>query len=91
MPPDGARYQVSINSTNLRAFLEGIAPNFLRYPQNARFTFNDDTRQLEVIQHAVIGRNLDVDASLQTIVDKVSAGEHNLVLVIPQTQPDAPR
>jgi vancomycin resistance protein YoaR len=87
---DGARYQVSINSTNLRAFLEGIAPNFLRYPQNARFTFNDDTRQLEVIQHAVTGRNLDVDASLQSIVDKVSAGEHNLFLVIPQTQPEAP-
>jgi vancomycin resistance protein YoaR len=87
---DGARYQVSINSTNLRAFLEGIAPNFLRYPQNARFTFNDDTRQLEVIQHAVTGRNLDVDASLQSIVDKVSAGEHNLSLVIPQTQPEAP-
>jgi vancomycin resistance protein YoaR len=87
---DGTRYQVSINSTNLRAFLEGIAPNFLRYPQNARFTFNDDTRQLEVIQHAVSGRNLDVDASLQSIVDKVSAGEHNLSLVIPQTQPEAP-
>ena len=87
---DGTRYQVSINSANLRAFLDGIAPNFLRYPQNGRFIFNDDTRQLEVIQHAVIGRNLDVDASLQTIVDKVSAGEHNLSLVIQHTQPAAP-
>ncbi len=87
---DGVRYQVSINSTTLRAFLEGIAPNFLRYPQNARFTFNDNTRQLEVIQKSVAGRNLDVGASLQTIVDKVSAGEHNLALVIQTTQPPAP-
>jgi vancomycin resistance protein YoaR len=87
---EGERYQVSINSTNLRAFLEGIAPNFLRSPQNGRFIFNDDTRQLEVIQHAVIGRNLDVAASLQAIVDKVSAGEHKLSLVIQHTQPAAP-
>ena len=87
---EGTRYQVSINSTNLRAFLEGIAPNFLRYPQNGRFIFNDETRQLEVIQSAVTGRNLDVDASLQAIVDKVSAGEHNLSLVIQHTRPAAP-
>jgi vancomycin resistance protein YoaR len=87
---EGVRYQVSINSTNLRQFLVGIAPNFLRYPQNARFTFNDDTRQLEVIQHAVTGRSLDVETSLQSIVDKVSAGEHNLSLVIPTAQPSAP-
>jgi vancomycin resistance protein YoaR len=86
----GARYQVSVNSTNLRAFLDGIAPNFLRYPQNGRFTFNDDTRQLEIIQHAVVGRYMDVDASLQNILDKVSAGEHALSLVIQQTQPSAP-
>ncbi len=87
---EGSRYQVSINSSNLRAFLQSIAPNFLSFPQNARFTFNDDTRQLEVIQHAVVGRNLDIDASLQNIVDKVSAGEHNLSLVIQHIQPGAP-
>jgi vancomycin resistance protein YoaR len=87
---EGGRYQVSINSANLRAFLDGIAPNFLRSSQNGRFIFNDDTRQLEVIQHAVIGRNLDVAASLQAIVDKVSAGEHKIPLVIQHTQPAAP-
>jgi vancomycin resistance protein YoaR len=87
---EGSRYQVSLNSANLRLFLEGIAPNFLTYPQNGRFIFNDDTRQLEELQPAVIGRNLDVDASLQAIVDKVSAGEHNLSLVIQHTQPAAP-
>ena len=87
---EGVRYQVSVNSANLRAFLDGIAPNFLRYPQNAGFTFNDDTRLLEVVQHSVTGRNLDVDASLQAILDKVSAGEHNLSLVIQHTQPAAP-
>lgn len=83
----GARYQVGLDSAKLRLFLGEIAPAFIRYPENARFIFNDDTRQLELIQPAVIGRSLDIETSLQAIKDKVIAGEHTAALDMEYTQP----
>jgi vancomycin resistance protein YoaR len=67
-----------------------IAPKVARQPANARFIFNDDTRQLELIQPAVIGRTLNIEASLQSIKEKVVAGEHNIALIMDYTQPAAP-
>jgi vancomycin resistance protein YoaR len=83
----GARYQVGLDSAKLRLFLGEIAPAFIRYPENARFIFNDDTHQLELIQPAVIGRSLDIETSLQAIKDKVIAGEHTAALDMEYTQP----
>jgi vancomycin resistance protein YoaR len=85
--PEGARYQVALNSETMRPFLEGVAPQLARLPENARFIFNDETRQLEVIQPAVIGRELDVDATLQKINQRVAEGDHNLELVVNYTSP----
>ena len=87
--PEGARYQVGLKLEDLRAFLQGIAPSFVRYPQNARFTFNDETHKLDLIQHAVIGRELDIEASLKAIDQKVTAGEHSIPLVLKYTNPAA--
>jgi vancomycin resistance protein YoaR len=85
--PEGSRYQVALDSETMRPFLEGVAPRLARWPENARFILNDDTRQLEVIQPAVIGRTLDVDATLQKINQRVAEGDHNLELVVNYTQP----
>jgi hypothetical protein len=82
---EGARYQVGLKLEDLRAFLQGIAPSFVRYLQNARFTFNDETHKLDLIQHAVIGRELDIEASLKAIDQKATAGEHSLPLVLKYT------
>jgi vancomycin resistance protein YoaR len=84
---EGSRYQVALDTETMRPFLEGVAPRLARWPENARFIFNDDTRQLEVIQPAVIGRTLDVDATLQKINQRVAEGDHNLELVVNYTQP----
>jgi vancomycin resistance protein YoaR len=83
----GAHYQVGLDSSKLRGFLGQIAPSFVRSPENARFIFNDETRQLELIQSAVIGRALDINTSLQQIKDKVIAGEHSVGLDMEYTQP----
>jgi vancomycin resistance protein YoaR len=85
--PAGARYQVALDTETMRPFLEDIAPRLARLPENAHFIFNDDTRQLEIIQPAVVGRALDVDATLQKINQRVAEGDHNLELVINYTQP----
>ena len=87
---NGEIYQVGLSPDALRTFLMNIAPPLSRAPQNARFIFNDDTRQLEVIQPAVIGRGLDVDASLAQINQQLLAGEHTVNLVMQTTNPAVP-
>lgn len=82
-----AEYRVGLDAGQLLAFLTGLGPELQRYPQNARFIFNDDTRELEVIQNAVIGRALDAAASLAAVQERVAAGEHNAQLVFDYTNP----
>jgi vancomycin resistance protein YoaR len=86
--PEGERYQVGLDSQTLREFLQQQASSFARSPENARFIFNDETRQLELIKQAVIGRNLDIEASLSSINEKLFAGEHNVNLVLATTSPE---
>lgn len=84
---DGARYQVALDEQKLYDYLTGLAPTINRQPENTRFIFNDDTRLLEVIKPAVIGRNLDVYTSLQRINQRLAAGEHTVPLEVKFTPP----
>jgi vancomycin resistance protein YoaR len=84
----GESYQVGLNPDMLRNFLVNISPGFTRSPQNARFIFNDDTRKLDLLQPAVIGRALDVDLSLQQINQQLLAGQHSVDLALQTTNPD---
>jgi vancomycin resistance protein YoaR len=80
-------YQVGLNAEKLRTFLQDLAPKLQRDPQDARFTFNDQTHRLDLIDHAVIGRSLDVDATIQAINDQLGKGEHSVDLVMNTNQP----
>jgi vancomycin resistance protein YoaR len=83
----GESYQVGLSPDGLRNFLLNISPGLARDPQNARFIFNDDTQQLDLIQSAVIGRALDVDASLQQINQQILNGRHSVDLIMQTTNP----
>jgi len=83
----GERYQVGLSSLTLRHFLEEIAPRMVIYPQNARFIFNDDTRQLDLLQPATIGRSLDIETSLNLINQQVASGQHTIDLDMEYTNP----
>ena len=84
---DEARYQLTLNSQALGSYLAELGPRLARYPQNPHFTFNDSTGQLELLQPGVIGRALDVEASLASIREKVMQGEHNVELAFTFTPP----
>ena len=86
----GAQYQVGLDPAQLAAFLEPLAPELERRPQNARFIFNDDTHQLDLHQEAVVGRTLDIPASLQAIESGLQQGRHQLDLVFQLEQPTVP-
>jgi vancomycin resistance protein YoaR len=86
--PEGAAYQVGLDTSELRMFLTEIAPGLDKQAESARFIFNDDTRELDIIQPAVIGQTLDIEATIQAINQALIAGEHRVKLDMHYTQPE---
>ncbi len=80
-------YQVSINPDLFNIYLSSLAPGLSTAPVNTRFMFNDDTRELEVVQPAVIGRELNVTASIEAINEQLQAGEHTVALQFNTLEP----
>ena len=80
-------YALTFNRPALEGYIRSIAPGLQIDPVNARMIFNDDTRQLEVIASAVIGAAVDVDQSIDAIIEKMRAGDHAASLVMQIVDP----
>jgi len=85
-PGDG-QAQVVLDAEQLGAVLVPLSEELDRKPQNARFIFNDETHQLELLRPAVIGREIDVPGSIQAIEDGLNAGQHTVPLVFRVAEP----
>lgn len=83
-----ASYRIALNEKLLETYLSSLKSGLYVEPVNTRFIFNDDTSQLEVIEPAVIGRELDVDASVEYINDEVIAGAHEVDLQFTTLKPE---
>ena len=81
-------YQISPNEELFDIYLASIAPELIIEPVNTRFIFNDDTGQLEVIESAVIGRSLNIEASVAHIDQQLQAGEHTINLQFTEIDPE---
>lgn len=84
---DQASLQVVVSRPLMHAYLESIREKTDAVPENARFIFNDDTLQLDLLTPAVIGRNLNIQASIDSINQSVKTGAHSAALVFDLTQP----
>ena len=84
---DQVAVQVVLEPTRLRDLLVPIKTNVDRLPANAKFIFNDETRQLDLIADSTVGRTMDVEASIKAINDSLLRGEHTINLVINEAQP----
>lgn len=82
------QYQVSTDAQVLEQFLGQIAPLVNRSPQNARFYFDDKTRELVLVQSALVGRTLDIAATIYAIQTGLLAGEHNIALALNTVLPE---
>jgi vancomycin resistance protein YoaR len=83
-----ARLVVGLDEAVLIPMLTELVPELERSPENARFIFNDDTRQLDLLRPAVIGRSLAVPASLDAIQQAAGSAQHGVALVF-HTNPPA--
>jgi len=81
------QYEVALDANKLYNILYPLSPGLAKEPVNARFVFNDDTRQLELIQKAVIGRDLIVDESIAFINQEILKGVHEINLVFDFSNP----
>ena len=55
---------------------------------NARFVFNDDTHQLEVIKPGKIGRALDITTTLTRMTEALARGDQEVTLAVNEQRPD---
>jgi vancomycin resistance protein YoaR len=85
---EGETYQVELSSRLLRNYLESIAPGFSVQKANARFIFDDEKRELELIEPSVTGQSLDVNATLRLIHEQLAAGNHEITLDMEYSTPD---
>jgi vancomycin resistance protein YoaR len=82
------QYLVSADAQVLEQFLGQIAPLVDRSPQNARFYFDDATRELVRTQSALVGRRLDIAASTEAVQTGLLNGEHNIAIALATALPE---
>jgi len=82
--------QVALKTNELRDLLAPIKEQIDRPAADAKFIFNDETSQLDLIEDSKVGRSMDMDASLTAINDALLRGEHSMNLSIAETQPKIP-
>src|SRR5512133_1021359 len=83
----GSSYVVAVNHALMTAYLNSIQNNLNTLPENARFIFNDDTRQLELLKSATVGRTLNLENSVAAINSAIQSGSHNADLAFDTTNP----
>ncbi|MHB8627285.1 MAG: VanW family protein [Aggregatilineales bacterium] len=62
-----AHYGVTANISPVQTLLQGLATQLHVDPVDARFVFDDTTKQLQVTKDSVNGRSLDTNATLSAI------------------------
>ena len=76
----GVHFEVKLNENILRTILTSLSASLDHPSENPRFSFNDETRQLELISAGVTGRSLDIEKSITSIQEKIKNGEHTIPL-----------
>ena len=84
---DGDSYRIAIDSEKLREYLVTRADMINRDPYNARLYFDDDTRELVLIEEEQTGLELDVNQSIVAIQEGLAGGEHEIELAVERTLP----
>lgn len=85
----GQEHRLFVDENAARNWLEQFGSQIRRAPVNARYYFNDDTRELVLVAPHVNGRELDVDATLQAFLDSINNGGHATPLIVKEIVPAA--
>lgn len=84
---NGYRHEVIVDEVAVRQWLEGIETQIFRRPENARFYFDDNTRELVLVEPHVNGRTLDVDATLERFIERVGTPNRSVPFAVKPITP----
>ncbi len=82
-----SQIQVGLEAGALAQLLTPISSQVDRKSKNAKFYFDDTTKQLVLIENSAVGRVTDVPASMTAINDALMRGEHAVALIVKEEQP----
>lgn len=89
----GWQFQIAVDTRSIEALLQQVAPQIDRTSQNARFYFDDRTRQLVLVAPGLAGRTLDIGATQAAVSQGLLSGQHEIPLALdteaPQVGTDA--
>lgn len=84
---NGYRHEVSVDREAVRQWLREIESQIFRKPENARFYFDDNTRELVLVEPHVKGRALDVEATLDRFMEQVGTANRSVPFVLESITP----
>ena len=82
-----ATHRLHVDENAARNWLAQFGTQIYRQPVNARYYFNDDTRELVLVSPHINGRELDVEATLQRFVAQINTDNHAVPLIIKEITP----
>jgi vancomycin resistance protein YoaR len=82
-----AETQVILDENAIRAWLTPYEELLRREPVNARFYFDDDTRELVLVEPHVSGRELDIEATAQRFMDQVVTPDRSMPFILREIVP----
>ncbi len=71
----------------LQNLLADLAGKFNINTTNPRFVFNDAISEIELLENGIIGRTLNISASLSAVQQQIATGAHEATLVFDYTAP----
>jgi vancomycin resistance protein YoaR len=82
-----ASTQVFLDENAIRAFLAPYEELLQREPENARYYFDDSTRELVLVEPHVSGRLLDVEATLANFLEQVRTPNRSMPFALKEIVP----
>jgi len=73
---DTGGLQLVVNQPMAAAYLESLRDETDAEAENARFIFNDETKQLDLLTPAVIGRQLNTAMTIENMNASLQEGKH---------------
>ena len=83
-----AEYNIFVDEGALTGWLNEYAATIERAPENARFYFDDPTKELVLVEPHVNGRELNIAATIAQFNEQVQTPNRSVPLIITEIVPD---
>jgi len=87
---EGDNYQIRFKREKMRGLIEPMAPAVTQASKNAKFTFDFDANQLKLSEPSKVGREIDIETTLDNLEAASHSDNRQAMLAVKTTQPAIP-